>query len=644
MKRLVLGAWSLVLGLFFLVLGALLAGHARAQEATELGEVVVTATRTPVQLQRLPDSVSIVTKEEIQEREIQGLYQALESYPSISIKHNGWLGQWGYLRLRGGKNQDIAVLFNGIRIYDPTNPANDFGDLWSWVDADNIERIEIVRGPQSALYGSNAMTGAINIITPKGGGTFSSEAKGYYGSYNTWHAFTNLKGSINQLGYYFGWAGTNSGGVYKHDKFRQNSFDINLNGKPFPKSENVIIKNLKVDYNFRYMYGFLNCPHWDYLSFKAYDDPCAERRQTLLISQFKFITYLLPWWKTSLNFAYSFTRRARLDLDNGILGYRPDGTPVKDSFGEGLYRGKLLPIVFQNDFYYNNIIFTWGIEYYQEIGKFYGNYGWGPKKYSGHVYTTSYFANLFQQLFNKRLALNLGGRIDDHEEFGTHFTYKLGLAYFLPYNIKLKANLATGFRAPSLFNLYDPQYGNENLNPEKSTGGDVGIEQYLLDNKLHWSLVWFNTHYKERISFNYSTWRYYNSGSADATGIEFVVDIIPCQHFSLSANYTYTEGQEGNHERLALVPYHQAGLRAKIKWYPFEYNVYYKYIGRRPAYDFSHYMPDYSRVDLAVSYKANRHLVLFARIENLFNVDYEWAAGYKSPGLSIFGGLKVKTF
>ena len=117
--------------LFCLVMLFFLPSLVFSEEATELGEVVVTATRTPVQLQRLPDSVSVVTQKDIDKREIQGLYQALETYPSITIKHNGWLGQWGSLRLRGGKNQDVAVLFNGIRMYDPTNQANDFGDLWS---------------------------------------------------------------------------------------------------------------------------------------------------------------------------------------------------------------------------------------------------------------------------------------------------------------------------------------------------------------------------------------------------------------------------------------------------------------------------------------------------------------------------------
>ncbi len=616
-----------------------------AEEATELGEVVVTATRTPIELQKLPDSVTVIERKDIDQREVEGLYQVFETYPSISIKHNGWLGQWGYLRLRGGKNQDVAVLFNGIRVYDPTNPANDFGDLWSWIDADNIEKIEIVRGPQSSLYGSNAMTGAINIVTPRGGGPFRVEAKGYYGRYDTWHGTANVKGSLKDLGYYLGWAGTDTDGLYEHSKFRENSFDANLNGKPFKNISNDVLNNLKIDFNFRYTYGFLNYGEWDWVSFKAYDDPHAERRQTALISQLKFNLTPTPWWHSALTLAYTFTRRAYWDPDDGILGYRPDGSTVTDSYSEGLYQGKVYPLVFQNDFYYQDwAILTCGIEYYKEKGDFYRASAWGTKSYRDDVSTTSYFTNLFLQLFNKKFAINIGGRIDDHEEFGTHATYKIGVAYFLPYGLKFKANLATGFRAPSLFNLYDPQYGNPNLDPEKSTGGDIGIEQILWQDKLRWSLVWFNTHYEERIGFNYSTWHYYNSGGANATGIEFVFDLKPLSWFNLSGNYTYTEGQENGHGRLALVPYHQIGLRAYFKWQPFIANVYYKYASRRPAYDFSHYMPDYSRVDLTVSYAANKYLNFFLRVENLFDVKYEWAAGYRAPGLALMAGIKVKSF
>ena len=628
--------------LFFLLAILLCFSCVEAQGAKELGEVVVTATRAPVELLKLPDSVTVITKEEIDRREIQGLYQALETYPSVSFKHNGWLGQWSYLRLRGGKNQDVAVLFNGVRIYDPTYPANDFGDLWSWMDAENFERIEVVRGPQSALYGSNAMTGAINIIPRRGGGPFHFESKGFYGRYETKRGLARVQGSFGPVGYYLGWAGVNAEGLYRDSKFRQNTLDANFNWAPF---EEGLLKNLKIDWTTRYSYGFLNYTQWDWKSFRAYNDPHSQRRQTILLSHLKFDLRLRPWWEASLTMGYHFTRRDYTDKDDGVLGYRPDGTPVTDSPSDGLYRGNTYPMVFLNRLRLKDLgLLTLGVEYYREKGDFFWASSWGTKSYEDDVDTTAYFANLFLLLWEERLAVNIGGRLDDHEEFGTHGTYKIGLAYFLPYGFKLKANLATGFRAPSLFNLYDPRYGNPDLDPEESTGGEVGLEQDLWGGKLHWSLVWFNTHYEERISFNYATWKYYNSGGANATGLEFEFDYRPFPWLRLAGNYTYTEGQEGEAERLSLVPYHQVGLRAHVKWQRFSGNIYYKYVSRRPAYDYTHHMPDYSRVDLTGSYELKRGLEVFFRAENLFDVDYEWAAGYRAPGLALSAGLKFKSF
>ncbi len=631
-------AYLLVLFSLFLSLFGL---SAQAQEK-DLGEVVVTATRAPVELVKLPDAVSVITRQEIDQRQVQALYQALETYPSITIKHNGWLGQWGYIRLRGGKNQDVAVLFDGIRVYDPTYPGNDFGDLWSWLDAENIEKIEIVRGPQSSLYGSNAMTGAINFFSPKGGGPFRWETKGFYGRYETKRGLANVRGSLGPLGYYVGWAGVNAGGLYKDSKFRQNTVDANFNWAPF---KGGLLKSLKLDWTTRYAYGFLNYGQWDWRSFRAYNDPHAQRRQTILLTHFKMSLAPTAWWNSTLTVGYHFNRRAYKDKDDGILGFRPDGSPVTDSPREALYRGKTYPVVFLNHFRYQDwALLTCGIEYYHEKGDFYNASSWGTKEYDDDVDTTSYFANLFLLLFDEKLALNLGGRIDDHEEFGTHGTYKIGLAYFLPYGFKFRANLATGFRAPSLFNLYDPRYGNADLDPEESTGGDIGLEQTLLGEKLHWSLVWFNTHYEERIAFNYNTWRYYNSGGANTTGLEFELGFRPYPWLRLDLNYTYTEGQEGDAERLALVPYHQIGARVHFKWQKFKGNLYYKYVSRRPAYDFSHYMPDYSRVDVTGSYALYEKLEVFFRAENLFDVDYEWAKGYRAPGLAILAGIKLKSF
>ncbi len=634
-KRILCCMMVFLLGMAFPVL---------AQNGKETGEVVITATRVPEDIKHLPDAVTVITSKDIDKREVQGLYQALEGYPSISIKHNGWLGQWGYVRIRGGKNQDTAVLFDGVRIYDPSYPADDFGDLWSWFDAENLSRIEIVRGPQSALYGSNAMSGVVNLIPRKGGGPLEVRMKGGYGRYETWRGSGYIKGQEGPVGYFLGLSGVNTDGLYRDDEFRQTTVDLNLNTRPF-SGRSGALGTVKLDYTLRYSYGYLNYQQWDWTSFRAYNDPHAERREQIQLHHFTLTAQPLPFWKTRLTLGYHLTRRDYLDPDDGILGYRPDGSAVTDSYFDGFYRGKVYPVVFQNDFQLRDWgTFTAGIEYYEEKADLYSATAWGTKDYDDEVHTTSYFANLFLLLLEERLAVNLGARIDDHEEFGTHFTYKIGAAYFLTDTLKLRGNLATGFRAPSIFNLYDPRYGNPDLDPERSTGGDIGLEQELFGGKLRWSLSWFNTHYKERISFNYATWHYYNSGGGVATGLESEIEARPFPWLSLALNYTYTEGQEDKYENLALVPHHQLGARLGCKWRKLALNLYYKYVGRRPAYDHKHIIADYSRVDLTGSYTLTDYAEVFFRAENLFDTDYEWAAGYRAPGFNLFAGIKIKGF
>lgn|GEM_PF-1458321 len=612
------------------------------EKQISLGEVVVTATRTPVALRHLPDSVTVITAEELEERGVTDLYQALDGYPSADIEHGGWLGQFSQMRLRGAKNADTAVLFNGVRLYDPTFPANDFGDLWSYLGVENVERIEVIRGPQSALYGSNAMAGAIQVFTPRGGGPTRAAVKGEYGRYETWKGTAELRGSAGPLGYALGARGVNTGGLYRDSEYRNGTLDANLNAAPFRRSARPWLRDLGVDLNLRYTDAFVNATEWDYLSSTALNDPGNQVRQDLWVTSLRFTGTALPWWDWSLILGYNSSRRAFLDEDDGVLGIRPDGTPVTDSFLNDLYRGKTWPVILQNDFRFRNLAtLTIGADYYGEKGEFSSESAWGSGRFTEDVDTAAGYANLLLLLLDERLALSAGGRLDHHEEFGTHGTWKAGASLGLPLGFRLKGNLATGFRAPSLYNLFDPSYGNPDLNPEESTGGDVGIEQEILGGKARWEAVYFNTHYTERISFDFATSTYFNSGTANASGLELVTEVRPWSWLRVGANYTYTEGQENNEENLAMVSRHKAGLRARARWEDLTLGLSLQYTGRRPSYDQQTFSADHLRVDLTLGYDLTDTVRLFGRAENLLDADYQAVPGYRSPGLAVLAGVQL---
>ena len=612
----------------------------KTKNTASLTPIVVTATRVPVKENELPDSITVITKKDIETEHVSSLYQILEGEPSITVKRTGWLGQWTYVRMRGGKNQDIAVLVNGIRIFDPTSPANDFGDMWSIFNLTDVNKIEIVRGPQSSLYGSNAMSGVIQIFTPEGGGPFHTFAKVSYGRYQTKRGAVGVKGQAGPIGYYMSYSGINTKGLYKDSKYRNTTFDTNFNTKPFKDSNAYWLNTFKISLYLRYTYAFLNYPQWDWSSFQAYNDPQSQKRTTLWINSLHFTGKLRPNWDWRLILAYTFDKRDYWDPNNGILAYTPEGNPVYDSYFRGLYKGRTYPVSFQTDIHFGTSILTLGAEYYKEQGNFFSASSWGTKRYSGKVGTRAYYVNLFSFLWN-RVGLNVGGRIDDHDQFGTFGTWKIGAVVNLFAGLKLKGNIATGFRAPSLFNLYDPRYGNPDLSPERSVGGDIGFRQDLLNGKVNWSITYFNTHYKKRISFNYATWHYYNCGTANVDGVEVITNIKPLTWLSLGINYTYTNGEENNKNNLALVPHNELGCRVITQYKNFSSGIYFIYEGRKLAYDQTHEIPGYGRVDLTFSYTPIKHLELFARVQNLFNAKYESGAGYKSPRQSIFAGLKV---
>ncbi len=634
----------LVLSFFCCVLTsnsfAATADNATSVNATKLTPVVVTAARVPVKETELPDSITIITKKDIETEQVSSLYQVLEGQPSITVKRNGWLGQWTYVRMRGGKNQDIGVLVNGIRIFDPTSPGNDFGSNWSIFNLTDVDRIEIVRGPQSSLYGSNAMSGVIQIFTPEGGGPFHTFAKVSYGRYQTKKGSVGVKGQAGPIGYYVSYSGINTTGLYKDSRYRNTTFDTNFNAKPFVNADAYWLNTLKIDLFLRYTYSFLNIPYWDRVSFQAYNDPQNQKRTTMWMDSLHFKGKLASYWDWRLILAYNYNKRDCWDPNNGILAYSPTGAPVYDYYFKGLYIGKTYPVSFQTDIHFKTSVLTLGAEYYKEVGSFFSDYGFGPKRYSERVGTRAYYVNLFSFLWN-RLALNIGGRIDDHDQFGSFGTWKVGTALDLVAGLKIKGDIATGFRAPSLFNLYDPTYGNPDLSPERSVGGDIGISQDIFNGRVKWGVTYFNTHYKNRISFNYATWHYYNCGTANVDGVELTTNLKPLNWLTLGANYTYTNGEENNKNSLALVPHNELGCRVITNYKHFVTGVYFIYEGRKLAYDQNHEVPGYGRVDLTLSYKPVKYLELFSRVQNLFNAKYESGAGFRVPGQSIFAGIKL---
>jgi vitamin B12 transporter len=251
-----------------------------------------------------------------------------------------------------------------------------------------------------------------------------------------------------------------------------------------------------------------------------------------------------------------------------------------------------------------------------------------------------------QTSIDDRLFLNVGGRWDDHSQYGVHTTYQAGLAYFIPgLETKLKVTYGTGFLAPSLYQLYDPTYGNNGLLPETSKGYDIGVEQPLGSDVMKIGATYFHNEFDNLIDFNFITLHYYNIDIATTDGVESFIEFKGVRNLEFRASYTYLNTLD-NQTGLALLlrPQNQVDLSTDYRWDKAELGISVSYTGSRDDLDLNGnpvILPPYFLVHLRASYELSGGVKVFARVDNLFNQYYEQVFGYSTPGLSAYGGIKL---
>ena len=244
-------------------------------------------------------------------------------------------------------------------------------------------------------------------------------------------------------------------------------------------------------------------------------------------------------------------------------------------------------------------------------------------------------------------AITAGARVDDHDEFGNEVTYRVAPSYRIASTgTRLKASYGTGFKAPSLFELYDGFYGNRNLNPEKSSGVDVGVEQELLEGKLALGGTLFHSKIDDLIDSNPVTFAAINVGEATTQGAEFTANYRPINPLNLSAGYTYTDAEDDNTgQRLLRRARHKANASAQ---YAFDdqarAGVEVQYVGDREDSVFPGRvtLPSYTVLNVNGSVDITEQVNAYARVDNLLDKDYQEVFGYDTGGVAAFGGLKAK--
>ncbi len=594
------------------------------EEMVTMEETVVTASRIEEPLKYSPDSVTVVTGKEIQEKGKQTVLDVLRDVPSIFIKQNGSYGGEEEIYIRGTNSAHTLIMIDGVMVGDPMKSTGKI--KITDISADNIEKIEIIRGAQSVLYGSDAIGGVINIITKKGRGKPKYYISAEGGSYETFREKAGVSGSTDRINYSASVSRLDSKGVSKADEDLGNTeedyyHDTNLSARVGGRISDTMRVNLSAHHSDSSMDFDNNGVDYDQVMDMTITSVSANLDQDLS-----------DWWQHVVKLGVTEVERE----------YMRQGA-FKNS-----YNGTCKVASWQHNFFIEDIdTVTAGFDYKEEEGDGKGSSSSYniPKK---SVDTKSFsIQNKLTPL--KGLSFTLGARHDDHKTFGGENTYKGALAYFFEKTgTKIRGSYATGFRAPSLYQLYS-NYGDSNLKPEESKGYDAGIDQELFGGKMSLSVTYFHTKIDNMIEWNSDISKYYNIGKVRTKGWETVFSYRPIKILSLNAHYTYTdaidetEGGSYNGKYLRYHPKHTGGAALNVKpLKQLNLNLSAQYVGKRCRDDGNTAeMPAYTLFNLAASYDVMKWLQIFGRVENLTDKKYESVYKYGEPGIGIYGGVKL---
>ena len=594
----------------------LITPSASAQEDVKLDEIVVTAARIEEPVGETTGGVTLIEGEDIQKMNVDFVPDVFRKIPELHVIQNGGAGKVTSVLLRGGSSSHTLVMIDGIRVNSTTTGSFDF----SGINVDDIERIEIVKGPQSTVYGSDAMAGVINIITQKGEGTPTAGTSLEAGSFGTYNPSLAVSGMYKILDYrltgnYFSTDGISAAkNGTERDGYRNASVSGKFGIKP--------TENVEIEITGKYFYDRSELDGFDFFGRKAVDDLNFVQRGHHALLSGKGMLRLSDMWGQTISVS-----RAR-----DSLTFRDPDTAFNNTEMVTTINTIDWQHVFSPAEYYSIVA---GLEYREEKGE---NPGFDESLDNYALYLSNKL-----KLFRKSLVVTAGARYDDRDTSGTKATYRFGAVYTVPLaGASIRASYGTGFRAPALNELFFPFYGNRNLKPEETTSWEIGISKDLFEDRVHLSITYFDQEYENLITTNPMTFTAANVEEATVKGLEASLLLTVNDHVSIKTGYTYLDTEDRQTgKQLPLRPQDKLNLAVDVSIKDFTVIADYTFVGERFDSSVKRTLSSYSIVTMSSSYKASKELTLFARIENLLDEDYEETGSFGTPGFSFYGGIRV---
>jgi vitamin B12 transporter len=617
-----------------------------------LDEVILTANKFEQKQSQTGKVVTVISKEQIEKSSGKTVTQILNEQAGISIAgaYNA-LGSVQTVFTRGSSSGRTLILLDGIPVNDPTMINNEF-DL-NLFSINDVERIEICKGAQSTLYGSDAIGGAINIITVKKdvATPFNLKLTSSLGNKNTIRNNVQLYGKAGKLSY------TTRFGKLSSDGFSAANDSIGIAGYDKDGYDGNVI-NGSVQYQLNP--SLLIKTFIQHSQYKADIDtgPFADEKDyridNIYLASGAGIQFKKGVVSISGNYHYGELKRSYL---NDSLFVRQFGTKYEsNNYGGRTQYAEL---------YGNITVATWltvlaGADYrwanmnqqYFSINSF------GP--YSSRfndtsLHQSSLYGSLLFSAPNKKLNAEVGGRINKHSRYGANGTYTFNPSFIITNNWRLFGSIASGFKAPSIFQVFDVFSGNRDLEAERSTNYEIGVQQH--DAKISNRIVYFHRDIKNGIDYNYNTSKYFNFVTQKVDGIEWELSAKPISQLGITANYTLITGEERTQSRksfsdtsynhLLRRPQHTFNLAISYEFTP-SLLVSFTAKSVSSRYDVGGFMEDdvlldnYLLFGAYAEYKWKENVKFFSDLQNITGKKFSDIRGYNTIPFLINGGVSIR--
>lgn len=607
---------------------ALLPVSAFAQDAT----IIVTATGVAQKPVETGQAITVIDRSLIEKRQTTAVSDLLSTTPGVTVSRNGGLGQPTSVRIRGAEGDQTLVLLDGVRMNDPSAVGGgfDFGNLLSG----NIDRIEVLRGPNSVPWGSQALGGVVNIVTARPTEGFGAALDAEYGYSNSKKLTARVYGGTGAVRASLGGAYFDDDGISafrfgtERDGYRQYAGNARVE---IDLSSNVSI-DLRGSYaDSRVGFDGFPPPLFSFADTTGY----STTKQTFGYAGLNAALFDGAL-KNRLAFTISDTRRASFSSATA--------TP-------SLFKGRSERFEYQGD----ATVAAWlravfGIE--NETTRFNN----GTTTVSTGV--TSGYAQL---IANPADALTLTGgvRVDSHRSYGTKATFSANAAWRVGSGTVLRASYGEGFKAPTLFQLFS-NFGNTALKPETAQSYDLGIEQTLIEGTLKIGATLFHRDTTNQIDFfscfgvtapvcaSRPNGVYDNIARTRAQGVETFVELRPSRTLVLNANYTLTDAKN-RLTGIDLLRRPRHSVNANIDWTPRDWvslGASFQTVSDSRDSDFRTFSPTsldgYTLVGLRASVSLGQQFEVYGRVDNLTDTAYETVSGYGTAGRNAHVGVRVK--